>query len=206
MKKFALYFCLFVLIAGAASMCSDKDADSKKAESAAPAKTLTLADYRTVGLLNEEKVGVIKSFMKKNNLPDSELNSFQTCLVEYANFRDKKEKADDVLGICMNEYKEKPEFFKSHVDLLPFFHEFSPWDGSYRPLERMIKHALNDRDSYKHDTTRFTLDIVDRNAPFAVVRTDFRAKNAFGAMIKASATVKVNIKTLDMEVLETKGI
>lgn len=89
-EKFALYFCLFVLIAGATSMCSDKDADSKKAESAAPAKTLTLADYRTVGLLNEEKVGVIKSFMKKNNLPDSELNSFQTCLVEYANFRDEK--------------------------------------------------------------------------------------------------------------------
>ena len=49
---------------------------------------------------------------------------------------------------------------------------------------------------------------MNRNneAPFAIVKTTFRAKNGFGAMMKASVTVRVDLKTMEMKVIEQQGI
>ena len=57
----------------------------------------------------------------------------------------------------------------------------SAWDGSVRPCESAIKESLNDADSYQHVST--TQPMIE--GPYWTVVTNFRAKNAFGALILA---------------------
>ena len=63
--------------------------------------------------------------------------------------------------------------------------QFSPWDGSHRALERLVKESMNDPNSYEHDKTvyRVTDDHI-------VVTTNFRGKNAFGGVIRDSVIAK----------------
>ncbi len=76
--------------------------------------------------------------------------------------------------------------------------QFSAWDGSHRKLERLVKKAMNDPDSYKHDETVYW-DMKDH----LVVRTTFRGRNAFGGMVKNWVKAKVDINTGDvLEVME----
>ena len=57
--------------------------------------------------------------------------------------------------------------------------QFSTWDGSHINLTRVIKDAMNDPDSYKHDETVY----VD-NGDHLIVTTTFRGANAFGGVVK----------------------
>jgi len=72
--------------------------------------------------------------------------------------------------------------------------QFSPWDGSHRNLERVIKESMNDPDSYEHVKTVYW----DRG-DYLIVKTTFRGKNAFGGVVKNSVTAKVG---LDGQVLQ----
>jgi len=72
--------------------------------------------------------------------------------------------------------------------------QFSAWDGSHRNLERVIKKAMNDPDSYEHDKTTYW-DKGDH----LVVKTTYRGKNAFGGVVRNYVTAKVN---LDGQVLQ----
>jgi hypothetical protein len=71
---------------------------------------------------------------------------------------------------------------------------FSPWDGSHRFLERSIKRSMNDPDSYDHISTTY----LDKGK-YLIVKTTFRGKNAFGALVINSVTAKTD---LDGNVLE----
>lgn len=72
---------------------------------------------------------------------------------------------------------------------------FSAWDGSHVQLTKYIKENLNDRDSYEHVQTRFW----DMNNHI-VIKTQFRANNAFGAKIlqRVHAKAKINGKLLEV--------
>lgn len=72
--------------------------------------------------------------------------------------------------------------------------QFSSWDGSHRNLERLLKSRLNDPDSYEHDKTVYW-DKTD----YLVVSMSYRAKNAFGALVKGHVKAKTS---LDGQVLE----
>lgn len=74
----------------------------------------------------------------------------------------------------------------------------SPWDGSCRPVEKIIKNALNDPDSYDHDATGY---IPNEDTSLIVVTTRFRANNGFGAKMLAvyQATVDVNGNVIDLK-------
>jgi len=70
--------------------------------------------------------------------------------------------------------------------------QFSPWDGSHRGLEQIIKKNMNDPNSYEHIETVYW-DQDD----YLIVRTTFRGKNAFGALvvnwIKAKSDIHGNV-------------
>jgi hypothetical protein len=66
--------------------------------------------------------------------------------------------------------------------------QFSPWDGSHRGLERIIKESMNDPDSYKHVKTGY----VDKD-DHIMVQTTFRGKNAFGGVVGSRVTAKFTI-------------
>lgn len=63
----------------------------------------------------------------------------------------------------------------------------SSWDGSCRPVEKYIKANMNDPDSYKHDKT-FVTSLTNGNFE---IKTVFRGKNSFGAMVLNSAYAEV---------------
>lgn len=72
--------------------------------------------------------------------------------------------------------------------------QFSPWDGSHRALEEIIKKSMNDPDSYKHVETKYG-DYGD----YILVETTFRGKNAFGGVVKNWVRAKF---TLDGDLIE----
>lgn len=73
--------------------------------------------------------------------------------------------------------------------------QFSPLDGSNRPLTRYIKERMNDPGSYEHVETRYW----DRGDHIIVV-TSFRGKNAFGGLVLNSVTAKMGLDGTILEV------
>ncbi|QEW33217.1 DUF4875 domain-containing protein [Erwinia billingiae] len=66
--------------------------------------------------------------------------------------------------------------------------QFSSWDGSHRDLEKRIKNAMNDPDSYKHYKTVY----FDRGDYLTVI-TEFGGKNGFGGMVRNTASADYTI-------------
>lgn len=66
--------------------------------------------------------------------------------------------------------------------------KFSSWDGSHRDLEKRIKEAMNDPDSYKHYKTVY----VDRGDHLTVI-TEFGGKNGFGGMVRNTVSADYSL-------------
>ena len=86
-------------------------------------------------------------------------------------------------------------FNKINLDV--FQGNFSGWDGSYRPLEKLIKASMNDDSSYKHVSTVYHL-ILNKD-PHAIVKTTFRGTNAYGGMVKQTVAARVNVRTGEVD-------
>ncbi len=67
--------------------------------------------------------------------------------------------------------------------------QFNNWDGSHYELTKIIKKAMNDPDSYKHDETVYW-DMDE----YLIVRTMYRGKNAFGGVVRNWVKVKTDIE------------
>ncbi len=75
--------------------------------------------------------------------------------------------------------------------------QFSAWDGSHRNLERVIKKAMNDPDSYEHDETKYW----DRG-DHLIVETTYRGKNAFGGVVKNYVKAKISLDGQVLQILD----
>ena len=67
--------------------------------------------------------------------------------------------------------------------------QFSSWDGSHRPTEKIIKEAMHNPASYEHVRTRYEIQ-HDGNI---IVRTTYRGTNAFNAIVINWATLEYDI-------------
>lgn len=74
--------------------------------------------------------------------------------------------------------------------------QFNPMDGGHYRLERLIKQNLNDPDSYQHDQTRYT--IGDESL---TVYTSYRARNAFGGMVREEVVARVDMQGNVIEIV-----
>ncbi len=74
---------------------------------------------------------------------------------------------------------------------------FNPFTGAHYGLERLIKAAMNDPDSYEHDQTRYT-----DNGDTLTVFTNYRGTNAFGGVVRASVTAVVDLEGNVLEVIQ----
>jgi uncharacterized alpha/beta hydrolase family protein len=74
---------------------------------------------------------------------------------------------------------------------------FSPWDGSLRSLEKLVKSSMNDPDSYEHDKTMYW--VKDGHL---IVATSFRGKNKFGGVVRNAVKAKVDFDGNVIEILE----
>ena len=68
--------------------------------------------------------------------------------------------------------------------------QFSKWDGSHRLLVKMVKKAMNDPDSFDHDTTKYRGLPNDAGIQVSMI---YRGKNAFGAVVRESITAQFNL-------------
>lgn len=74
---------------------------------------------------------------------------------------------------------------------------FNSWDGSNRELVKYVKANMNDKKSFEHEETTYTM--LD---DYAVVIMKFRGKNAFGNMVLNSVKAKVSYDCQVLEIME----
>ena len=79
---------------------------------------------------------------------------------------------------------------------------FSPWDGNHNGFERQIKAGLNDPGSMDTDGTYFFPNWEDLSDGTMTIRLDYRARNAFGGMVRTSAWGEMNIHTCSVTVTD----
>lgn len=65
---------------------------------------------------------------------------------------------------------------------------FSGWDGSVHVVEKAVKARLKDPDSYKHVETKY----IDSGVGNIKVFTQYRARNAFNAVVSGTAFAEVS--------------
>ena len=75
---------------------------------------------------------------------------------------------------------------------------FSSWDGSHDGLTAYIKEHMNDPGSFKHVETRYT-----DHGDYLTVTTQYRGKNAFGAIVLNEITAKISLDGTVLEIIDT---
>ena len=79
------------------------------------------------------------------------------------------------------------------------FHCLSPLTGHHRDFERLVKDSLNDPDSMKSHETR--IGPVNEATGVHVIVMEFGARNAFGGMLRRTATGLVSSDTCEPTLL-----
>lgn len=97
---------------------------------------------------------------------------------------------------CNSNAEEAKNRVPTHKEIIEA--QFSPWDGSHRNLEKVIKANLKDPASYEHVSTMYW-DEQDS----IIIKTTVRAKNSFGAVVPATyravADLKGNLRNITQE-------
>lgn len=151
----------------------------------------TLEEYR-----REPKVtrhDIVNNYIDYKSVPTSAAEGFYACMSEYSFTKSDALKLGDVLGWCYSSFGREPTSLNSKINLDAFQGNFSVWDGSYRPLEKLIKSSMNDDSSYKHVSTAYSL-ILNKD-PHAIVKTTFRGANVYGGLVKQTVGARVDLRT-----------
>lgn len=75
--------------------------------------------------------------------------------------------------------------------------QFSAWNGAHLPMQRLVKAAMNDPDSYEHVRTTY----LDEGETI-LVQTSFRGRNAFGGLVLDSASARFTTDGDLVEIVE----
>ncbi|HED2958160.1 TPA: hypothetical protein R4Z85_002713 [Enterobacter hormaechei subsp. steigerwaltii] len=155
----------------------------------------SLKEYRNE--LKETRHKIVANYVEFKGLPASANDAFYACMSEFTFSKDGELQLNQVLGWCFNDYERDPESLNSKINLDTFQGNFSGWDGSYRPLEKVIKASMNDDSSYKHVSTVYHL-ILNKD-PHAIVKTTFRGTNDYGGVVKQTVAARVNVRTGEVD-------
>lgn len=181
-----------------------KEKEVKEQEQLNEIANMDLAAYAKAS--DSKKIEILKFLIEKSSLlNEHDLENVRLFMSEMSQTKNENLKITDVFTWAENEKKNNPKKFSEHVDLLFFMKDFSAWDGSYRPLEKLIKQNMNDPDSYDHSKTMYSFVLhSDKKSfsPYANVSTEFRGKNAFGGVVKQIVKARVDLKTLDLKIVE----
>ncbi len=156
---------------------------------------LKLSEYRIKD--KDERHAIVTNFIDSKSINKNELNNMYACLSEYSMTKSGDLPLGTVLDWCYKEFERAPSELSKKINFDNFQSNISAWDASYRPLEKRIKDSMNDESSYEHVSTAYSFILNDD--PHAVVKTSFRGKNGYGAVVKNTVTARVNIKTGEVE-------
>lgn len=136
------------------------------------------------------------SYANDVNMTHDYSSTLSDCLGQFVYGKEETYKFKKVLDWCVENFKNKKEV--TYYNTAKLLDNFSAWDGSYYPLETLIKESMNDRDSYEHIETRYFLVYYGAKRPHMRVSTAFRGKNAFGAVVRNEVSVKVDAITNEL--------
>ncbi len=174
---------------------SESKVEAPKAPAAFEHEDLTLVEYRRKS--QEGRHQIVSDYVQFKGIPASDGDGFYACLSEFSITKSEELPLGEVLGWCDAGYQKDPKSMAEYTNLDAFQKNFSGWDGSYRPLEKLIKKSMNDDSSYKHVETMSHL--VLGKDPHAVVKTRFKGTNAYGGVVTQTVTARIDIKTGDVE-------
>ncbi|WP_419768548.1 hypothetical protein [Arcobacter sp.] len=157
-------------------------------------KETTLKDARTLPV-NTLKT-VASDYVKGKELSSEYNNKFYNCLGNLIYEKQDNYTIGKMLDWCYDDYKLSPNHkMKTYYNTALLLEGFSPWDGSYFPLETLIKNSMNDSSSYEHIKTIRSFVYYGVERPYMFVQTEFKGKNAFGGIVKQTIQVKVDAVT-----------
>lgn len=154
---------------------------------------MTLKEYRNEA--KHDRKDIVDNYVSYKNISGAETvkDNFYNCLSEISYTKSDELRLDETLGWCYNDYSKNPDSLSNRINFDEFKSKFSTWDGSYRPLTKIIKENMHDESTYKHIETTYR-SVLNAN-PYAIVTTIFSGTNRYGARVKQSLTAKVDIKT-----------
>ncbi|CAI1524546.1 hypothetical protein [Serratia marcescens] len=152
---------------------------------------LKLIEYRRKP--QADRHGIVSDYVKFKGIPASDGDGFYACLSQYSITKSEELPLGEVLGWCDAGYQKDPKSLAEYTNLDAFQGNFSGWDGSYRPLEKLIKKSMNDDSSYKHVET--VSHLVLGKDQHAIVKTTFRGTNAYGGVVKQTVAARVDVRT-----------
>lgn len=156
---------------------------------------------KTLTEIRNEPKGTIKKvaieFAKANNIEESYYNTMYDCLAYLTYNKQQDFTVEKMLGWCKDDYnnKDKKAVYYNEEWLLS---DFSSWNGSYTPLEQIIKTNMNDSSSYEHINTTYRMVFFGTDRPHMIVMTQFKGTNAFGGIVTNTISCKVDAKTKEL--------
>ncbi len=139
--------------------------------------------------------GMAQSFSNDNNIQKEYLNTMYDCLGSLIYTRKADALFKITLQICKDDYLENKKLTYYNQSWLR--KEFSHWNGSYLPLQKIIQKYIKEAKSYEHLKTTHTMNFTDKR-PHMFVSIDFRGANIDGYMLNRTMEVKVDAKTKEM--------
>lgn len=159
-------------------------------------KNKTLKDAQTLSL--QALKDISSDFVKINTIDKTYEAKFYNCLGQLMYDMDESYTVDKILGMCKQDYDLSHGKMKDYINTANLMVDFSPWNGSYRPLENYIKGNLKDPSSYEHVKTMYGLVYYGTDRPYMNVKTVYRGKNSFGAIITETTSIKVDAITKEV--------
>ncbi len=126
------------------------------------------------------------SFYKELSILEPSDPSYKEKAARFTAIEQQKRVADLEEAGKMAERKAEREAEKLRIKQIES--QFSSWSGAHRNLEKLIKAAMNDPDSFDHVETTY-IDLGDRIR----VHTKFRGKNAYGGVVLDSTTAEFDL-------------
>lgn len=159
-------------------------------------KDTTLKEAKVLPL---STINIIASgFVKEKNIDPIYNEIFNNCLGEFIYAKNDTFTLDKMLGWCYTDYTSNNGKMKQYYNTVILMSKFSPWDGSYAPLEKLIKNSMNDVTSYEHVKTNYRLIYSGVTRAHMILTAQFRGKNGFGSMVLQTVTAKVDAITNEM--------
>jgi len=132
-------------------------------------------------------------YVKTNNLPADTNNDFYSCLGEMVYAKADNLTIGKMLEWCKIDYDQGK--LSEHYNTADLLSDFSPYDGSHRKLEKIIKKQVS---NYSHQKTTYRLVYHGTPRPYMLVRTTFKATNQFGALVTLTMNAKFDAKTKEL--------
>lgn len=183
---------MFIVIAAVGCWYFFSSSDKKVSPDELLAKNPAIADINKLPTAEREELYAAYINKHQAQFHHAGSNWALLCLKDMA--------ANKAENITLNQFGDwcivnakNPDKFH-YWDRTVFDHNFSGWDGSYRPLVKIVKAAMDDPDSFEHVQTTFKIvNPTDKSPkPKAFVRMDFKGKNAFNATVSNSVLVEVD--------------